>query len=155
MNFYIIYLVTFTSLVSCSSFIYTETNNQTNKNDISFVGDNIRNDFLFDMKCTLISIKISDYEKLSFPLNGNYSTLKFSDNGSYSGKAICNTFYGKYILERNNIRFKNTMMTRMNCDNKTETLITNTLNEINNYTIDDKKLFLKRNTEILMIYQLN
>lgn len=147
---YIICILAISSLISCSSFIYTETNNQSNtENSVRMP------DILSEIKCTLISIKINDYEKLSFPLNGNNSTLQFSNNGSYNGKAICNTFFGQYTLERNNLRFSTGSMTRVNCDNETENLIIKTLGEINNYTIDEKMLFLKRNAEILMVYKLN
>jgi len=153
--FHIIFLVTLTNLVSCSSLLYTETNNQTINNNNSSVNDENINNIFFNGQWTLKSIKISDYEKLSFPINGRNSTLKLSENGHYSGKAICNTFYGEYSMERNNIKFSHTMMTRVNCDNKTEELIIMTLGRIDSYSVSDKKLFLKRNTETLMIYELN
>lgn len=144
--FYFVFLLSITSLISCSSFIYTETNNQPNYNT---------NHIFFDVRWTLKSIKISDYEKLSFPLYGQNSTLTFSSSGSYSGKAICNTFFGKCIAEENNIKFSNATMTRVGCQNNIEELIMNTLSDTNNYTLYDKKLYLKRNSEVLMIYELN
>lgn len=153
--FHIIFLVTLTNLVSCSSLLYTETNNQTINNNNSIVNDENINNIFFNGQWTLKYIKISDNEKLSFPINGRKSTLKLSENGHYSGKAICNTFYGEYFMERNNIKFSHTMMTRVNCDNKTEELIIMTLDRIDSYSVFDKKLFLKRNTETLMIYELN
>lgn len=152
---YIICILAISNLVSCSSFIYTETNSQSSTEKTVTESSIRMPDILSETKCTLVSIKISDYKKLSFPLNGNNSTLQFSNNGSYNGKAICNTFFGQYTLERNNLRFTTGPMTRVNCDNETENLIIKTLGEINNYTIDEKMLFLKRNAEILMVYKLN
>ena len=151
--FHIIFFVTLANLVSCSSLFYAETNNQTINNFI--VNDNNINNISFYGQWTLKTIKISDYEKLSFPVNGRKSTLKLTENGHYSGNAICNTFYGEYFMERSNIKFSHNMMTRVNCDNKTEELIIMTLGRIDNYSVYGKKLFLKRNTETLMIYELN
>ncbi len=151
--FHIIFFVTLANLVSCSSLFYAETNNQTINNFI--VNDNNINNISFYGQWTLKTIKISDYEKLSFPINGRKSTLKLTENGHYSGNAICNTFYGEYFMERSNIKFSHNMMTRVNCDNKTEELIIMTLGRIDNYSVYGKKLFLKRNTETLMIYELN
>lgn len=151
--YYIIFLVIFSNLVSCSSLLYTETNDQTINNSI-VTGENI-NDIFFSGQWTLKSIKISDYEKLSFPVNGKRSTLKLTENGHSSGSAVCNTFYGEYIREGSNLKFVHKMMTRVNCDNKTEDLIIMTLGRINNYSVYDKKQFLKHNSEVLMIYELH
>jgi len=155
LTLHLIYLLTISGLVSCSTYIYTGTNNQSNSEKIDVESSKVTPDILSNMKCTLVSIKISEYEKLLFPLNGNNSTLNFLNNGSYNGKAICNTFFGQYTLERNNLRFTTGPMTRVNCDNETENLIIKTLSEINNYAIDEKMLFLKRNAEILMVYRLD
>ena len=154
--FHTICLSTLINLVSCSSLLYTDTNIQQNSyNNRVLENENIKNDILFNLNWTLISIKINAYENLSFPVNGSYSTLKFLNNGNYSGKAICNSFFGKFTLLKNNIKFANTIMTRVGCDNIKEDLIINTLNDINNFSVNDKKLYLKRNKEVLMIYKLN
>lgn len=153
--FHIIFFVTLANLVSCSYLLYTETNNQTINNNNSIVNDDNVNNYFFYGQWTLKTINISDYEKLSFPIYGMNSTLKLTENGHYSGIAICNTFYGEYLMERNYIKFSHNSMTRVNCYNKTEELIIMTLGRIDNYSVYDKKLFLKRNTETLMIYELN
>ena len=154
--FYIVCFVSLINLTGCFSFLCAETKIQFNDNVKEIVNANSGvNDGLLDMKWTLVSIKISDSESFSFSYNGNYSTLELSSNGSYSGKAICNTMFGNYTIVRNYIKFGNPSMTRVNCDNNTESLIRSTLGEINNYAVYDKKLFLKRDSEILMIYELN
>lgn len=154
LTLHIIQILIISNLVSCSSFFYTETNSQSGSEKIDVESSNVMPNVLSGIKCTLLSIKINDYEKLSFPFNGSNSTLKFSNNGSYSGKAICNTFFGQYTLDQSKIRFNLGAMTRVGCDNKTEDIIINTLAEINNYILDEKMLFLKRNSEILMVYKL-
>ncbi|MDD3322290.1 MAG: META domain-containing protein [Paludibacter sp.] len=144
----------FTALVSCSSFLLTETSFQEHENYV--VSDNnTLNDTILSMECSLLSIKTSAFENLSFPINNKKPSLTFINNGSFKGFALCNSFFGKYSKRGNSIKFRNSMMTRVNCGaNDIESLITGTLSDVNNYSIKNNQLFLKRGSDVLMVFQI-
>lgn len=153
----IIFLICF-ELLGCSSLISIETNSKTNKNNNVQIDDSqIDTGVKPYIECTLLSIKISAFEYLYFPIENRNSTLKISSGGRISGVAVLNSFFGEYTKKENNINFGNISITRVNCVdcNDIERLITNKLSEINNFIIDDEKLLLKRDSEVLMIYRIN
>ena len=144
-------------LVACSSFINTNTNlHQSHNNDISEYMGFISKDTIL-IRCNLLSVKIGASKNLTFPFNGISSTLTINNKGRFSGFAVCNSFYGKYTRKENKIKFENDMSTQKNCirNNSIENIIMSTLGEINNYSIENKKLLLKKDTDLLMIYQIN
>lgn len=146
------------TLVSCSSFLNTRTNTQENINNHANENENLSaNDTIHYIECSLLSIKTSAFENLSFPMRNNNSTLKISNNGSFSGLALCNSFFGKYTKTRNIIKFGACDMTKVGCgpDDKIEDLIMNSLGSIDNFSIENKQLLLKKDTEVIMIYQIN
>jgi heat shock protein HslJ len=146
------------TLVSCSSFLYTSTNTQENTNNLANENENLNaNDTIHYIKCSLLSIKTSAFEILSFPIRNNSSTLKISNNGNFSGFAFCNSFFGQYTKIGNNIKFGNCTMTRKGCgpDENIENIIMNSLGIVDNFSIENKQLLLKKGTEVIMVYQIN
>lgn len=144
-------------LIACSSVLSTGTTFQhSQNNDVPEDMSLISKDTIL-IKCNLLSVRISTYENLIFPLKDINPTLIISKNGRFSGFAVCNNFYGKYTKKGNIIKFENIIGTQKNCikDNYIESIIARTLGEINNYSIEDKKLLLKKDTDLLMIYQIN
>ncbi len=142
------------TLVSCSSFLYTSTQENTN----NLANENLNaNDTIHYIKCSLLSIKTSAFENLAFPIRNNSSTLTIINNGSFSGFAFCNSFFGKYTKRENNIKFGNCTMTRKGCgpDDKIENIIMNSLGIVDNFSIENKQLLLKKGTEVIMVYQIN
>jgi len=155
---FLIYSGLLISLAGCSSFMSIETNSHADRNNVVQDDDNlIVNDVKVYMECTLLSIKTSAFESLSFPLKNKNSTLKISNDGKFSGSAIRNSFFGKYTKSGNNINFGNISTTQVNCIecNDIESLIISKLGEANNFVIDNKQLLLKRDSEVLMIYRIN
>lgn len=146
------------SLAGCSSFMSIETNSQADRNNIIQDDENsIVPDVNVYMECTLLSIRKSVFENLFFPVKNKNSTLKISNDRTFRGSAICNSFFGKYTKRGNKISFGNTSTTQVNCtdSNDIENLITRKLSEVNNFVIDNKRLLLKRDSEVLMIYRIN
>ena len=143
------------TLISCSTFQLTEFGNYNqSNNNVSYTST--LNDTVLSMDCNLLSIKTSSFETLSFPINNSKPSLIFINNGGFKGFALCNSFYGSYTKKGNEIYFRNKMMTRVNCwNNDIESLITQTLLYVNNYTISNKQLFLKKGSDVLMILQIN
>ena len=146
------------TLVSCSPFLSIRINSQEDINNLANENENLyANDTIHYIGCSLLSIKTSAFQNLSFPIRNNNSTLNISNNGSFSGFAFCNSFFGKYTQKGNNIKFGNIARTRKGCgpDDKIENIILNSLGIVDNFSIENKQLLLKKDTEIIMIYQIN
>jgi len=146
------------TLVSCSSYLYTSTSTQENINNVANENEELNaNETIHYIECSLLSIKTSAFENLSFPIRNNNSTLKISNNGNFSGFAFCNSFFGQYTKIGNNIKFGNPMMTRKGCgpDDNIEDIIMNSLAIVDNFSIENRQLLLKKDTEVIMIYQIN
>ena len=155
---FFIYCGLLISLTGCSSFMSIETNSQADRNNVVQDDENhIVNEVKVYMECTLLSIKTSAFENLSFPIQNKNSTLKILSDGKFSGSAIRNSFFGKYTKRGNNINFGNISATQVNCIecNDIENLIISKLSEVNNFVIDNKQLLLKRDSEVLMIYRIH
>jgi len=155
---FFIYCGLLISLTGCSSFMSIETNSQADRNNVVQDDENhIVNEVKVYMECTLLSIKTSAFENLSFPIQNKNSTLKILSDGKFSGSAIRNSFFGKYTKRGNNINFGNISTTQVNCIewNDIESLIISKLGEVNNFVIDNKQLLLKRDSEVLMIYRIH
>ncbi len=110
-----------------------------------------------NLKCSLISVKINTHEDLTFPFGKIAPTLIIKNNGRFSGFGVCNSFFGKYTKKGNLIRFENTVSSQKNCIENIyiEDIITSTLGKIDSYSIEEKKLLLKKDGDILMIYRIN
>jgi hypothetical protein len=155
---FFIYCGLLISLAGCSSCMSIKANSQADRNNIIQDDENrIVTAVNVYMECTLLSIRTSVFENLSFPIKNTNSTLKISNDGKFSGSAIRNSFSGKYTKRGNNINFGNISTTQVNCIecNDIENLITSKLSEVNNFVIDNKQLLLKRDSEVLMIYRIN
>ena len=156
--FFSIYCGLIICFVGCTSIMGFETNSQTDRNNVLQADENhtvVEVKILIE--CTLSSIKKNAFESLYFPIKNKNSTLKISNNGTFSGSAIRNSFFGEYTKSGKNINFRNISSTLVNCidcDN-IESLITSKLGEVNNYVIENNQLLLKKDKELLMTYRIN
>jgi heat shock protein HslJ len=148
------------SILSCSTYQSIETDSQS-RLDLS--GNQIILD-RFNYSCELIFIQINSSHKLVFPSGSVRPTLKISD-GKYRGFGVCNSFYGKYVKKENEIKFTSEMATMVGCmkryhsiesltGNEIESLISEFLGQVDNYTIDKDNLILKQDSNTLMIYKI-
>jgi len=156
--FFLVYCGLLICLVGCSSIMSIEINSQANKNNVVQDDENHTvGDVKVNMEYTLLSVKTSASENLSFPIKNKNSTLKISNDGKFSGSAIRNSFFGKYTKRGNNINFGNISTTQVNCIecNDIESLIIGKLGDVNNLVINNKQLLLKRDSEVLMIYSIH
>ena len=152
-------LLIFTLACSIYQTVETETENKTdiigNQGDIT----------TFNLNCDLMTIKINPSKELVFPLKDARPTLNLSD-GNFSGFSVCNSYYGQYIKKGNAIKFTSFTKSMRNCigdysfvepltGNDIENLVSSLLSEINNFSIEKKKLILKKDSDILMVYRIN
>ena len=151
--FGIVFLVTACSFISIS----------VNKNTSQSIGEDDMEDTTLAMdtvllECTLISInKANNYEILRFPLGSITPTLTIKNNGKFSGFAVCNSFFGKYTSEGKLISFGGTTSSHKNCVSNAhiENIIRGTLGTVDNYSIKDGQLLLKKGKDVLMVYRIN
>jgi heat shock protein HslJ len=149
------------STLACSIYqaVETETQNETGIIGIQGVLNT------FNLNCDLMIIKINTSKQLVFPLKDARPTLNLSD-GKYSGFNVCNSFYGNLAKEGNAIKFKGFTSSTKNCigdygfvesltGNDIENLVYRLLSEIDNYSIEQNKLILKKDSDVLMIYKIN
>jgi heat shock protein HslJ len=147
-------------LINCSTYKPIETDTPNNlelskKQEVSNTSN---------LNCELMSLNINRFKKLHFPIKGVTPTLHISD-GQCRGSAVCNSLFGNYVKEGNDIKFLDVSMTRKGCignygsverlsGNEIEELISKTLLSVNNFAIEDNKLLLKKDSNILMVYRI-
>ncbi|MDR0230906.1 MAG: META domain-containing protein [Dysgonamonadaceae bacterium] len=114
----------------------------------------VKNDSII-MRCKVNYVKVNAVEKMYFPYMGKISTLSLNYNENYAGFASCNRFFGKYTIDGQNISFQYATSTSVACSEYIiEKAVFTALYNVNNYTIKDKQLLLKRDDEILIVYDI-
>ena len=137
-------------IVACS--LQTSLVNDTYQQDASFI---MKSDTI-SLSCSLIEVKRDEFGKIYFPTDGISPSLTIKYNGSFSGYAGCNSFFGNYTKQGDSIAFGNMMGTLKNCANiSVEGKVKETLRRINNFSIEENNLLLKNDAEILMVYRIN
>ncbi|MDD6211247.1 MAG: META domain-containing protein [Bacteroidales bacterium] len=82
-------------------------------------------------------------------------TLKIMPDGRFSGYDGCNGFGGETRIKGNTIQFRYGMSTSRLCvddRNKTKALLDG-MQHVDNYAIENNKLYLKQGNQIWMIYE--
>lgn len=150
----------------CLGITFLTTNCSSHQGFNNNTQQSLRNDGQIDLnhltkdtivlESILISININSHEKITFPFGSIAPTLMLHNNERFSGFAVCNSFFGMYSIKGNSIRFENLTRSMKNCinDKYIEDIITRTLGEINNYSIEGKNLLLKNDADVLMIYRI-
>lgn len=143
-------------MTDCSLYL-SNNNTQQNQNTASLEDRDLITMDTINLKCSLMLIRINTHEDLIFPMGRIAPTLTINNNGRFSGFAVCNSFFGKYTKKGNLIRFGNTMSSQKNCIENIhiEDIITSTLGKIDNYSIEEKNLLLKKGEDVLMVYRIN
>ena len=81
-------------------------------------------------------------------------TLNVGNDGSVGGCDGCNTYGGKIIfVDENNFFFSDFFSTSKGCPSSLNQLFNESLRNVNNYSIEYGKLFLKRDSYLLMIFK--
>jgi len=143
------FLLTF---IACSSLRIERERVQTPEE----IEDTIRKDSII-LWCELDWIKVNEFEIMYFPYMGKTPTLGLNNNGSYEGFSSCNSFLGKYTIDGKNINFESPTSSSKLCHEVMiiEKTVFSALRNINNYIIENNQLLLKRDDEILMVYNIN
>lgn len=141
-------------MVSCSSYQSLNPNTGLNLSN-ALEKKMLINDSII-LQSDLISINIDGNKELTFPFGSISPTLTIRNNGNFSGFAVCNSFFGKYSSTGDFIRFEKITSSMKNCINngQIEDLIMSTLGKCNNFSIDEDKLMLKLDLDVLMIYKI-
>lgn len=75
--------------------------------------------------------------------------------GNVSGNNGCNRYFGKAVIRKENIEFKNLASTRMACpNNKTELLYMKLLAATNRFVMQDRVLKLMKDRELLLEFYI-
>jgi len=147
----IVYLYFLLTLGACS-ILRIEGESVQTPEEIEYL---IRKDSII-LWCELNYIKVNEFEIMYFPYMGKTPTLGLNNNGSYEGFSSCNSFFGKYTIDEKNINFESPTSSSKLCHEVMiiEKTVFSVLHHINNYIIENNQLLLKRNDEILMVYDI-
>ncbi len=72
-----------------------------------------------------------------------------------SGFAGCNRYFGKFSVKNNKLSFKQMGVTQIACpeqDTDFENRYLNSLNKVNNYSVENDTLYLRKDDRVLLIY---
>ena len=118
--------------------------------------------------CNSSKKTIENSNKMQATLSGNYIITQIGDNNSISEKLTiafddksnkvsgftgCNTFFGTYVLESNNITFNNIASSKKFCGRKINNIerhFLETLKTTNAFTINDNLMSLTKNDTVLL-----
>jgi len=105
---------------------------------------------------TLISLRTNSHDDFLFPKLERMPTLKVDRKGaSYGGYDSCNNFSGIIELKNDSIKFTAAISTLRGCmDNLgVDNLLRTAFEQINNYSINNKELHLKKDSVSMIIYK--
>ncbi|QIK54007.1 META domain-containing protein [Dysgonomonas sp. HDW5B] len=142
------------SLGACSSWQnieYTTASTYNSPNSPSIIPQE-----LTSIKWALLNVRANSKETFIIPSLNNILTLSFKEEGRFNGYSSCNSFFGEVVVEKNSIEFRQITSTQRGCARtmEVEETIFKALREVDNYTIQNRKLFLKKNSNILLTYSL-
>jgi heat shock protein HslJ len=91
-----------------------------------------------------------------YPIYHYTPILEVGTDGRINTYAGCNSFYGTSTIAGNAIKFAISGSTYKGCFDKEqqnlEQIVFGTLSRVNNYSIKNGKLLLKRDSDVLMTY---
>ncbi len=104
---------------------------------------------------SLVSVRVKSGDTLLTPRINNIPTLKISSDGTISGTTGCNRFIGNVAVTGNTLKFGGIVVTHVFCPNamKVENAVLNAFNSVDNYTIENGLLLLKKNSEVYATFQ--
>lgn len=142
------------SLGACSSWQNIESTTASTYNSPN--STSIIPQELTSVKWVLLNVRVNSKEAFIIPSLNNIPTLSFKEEGKFNGYSSCNSFFGEVIVEKNSIEFRQITSTQRGCGNTIglEETIFKALRRVDNYTIQNRKLFLKKNSDILLTYSL-
>jgi heat shock protein HslJ len=129
------YFILFILVNACSTFQYDRTEN------------------IIQTKWRLLSVRTNTNEL--------FTNFQFDDcpvltigREEFEGFSDCNSFHGECKIDGTSIEFTNFRLTSKQCPQKMEIekTVTTALRNIDNYSIDGRKLILKKGADVLMIY---
>lgn len=83
----------------------------------------------------------------------NPITLVFQQENKFSGKGVCNRYFGEYIQNEKQLKFQKVGSTKMACPNlSVESNYFNLLNLVESFEIKNKQLLLK-SKETTLIFE--
>jgi|GEM_PF-857604 heat shock protein HslJ len=104
---------------------------------------------------SLVSVRVKGGDKILTPDIDHIPTLKISSNGTISGTTGCNRFIGNVAVTENTLKFGGIVVTHVFCSDamEIENALLNTFNSVDNYTIENRLLLLKKNSEVYATFQ--
>ena len=104
---------------------------------------------------SLVSVRVKSGDTLLTPRTDHIPTLKISFDGTISGTTGCNRFIGNVAVTGNTLKFGGIVVTHVFCPNamKVENAVLNAFNSVDNYTIENGLLLLKKNSEVYATFQ--
>lgn len=96
---------------------------------------------------------LSEWPGHTIPLHAQ-GTLQFEKKDGFNGKAFCNSFGGKPIINADSIQFGSMFSTKMYCQDldKAERDYLDALSKATTFEIKDKKLYLYRNGAAILVF---
>lgn len=137
-------------LVLCSLFILLANGCASKR-----ISDHTTNSDITTGEWILVSVRASIRHDFLSPELEYMPTLKIGDNGTYSGFDSCNRFSGKLVLGNDSIKFFPAISTLKAClDNfDVDNLLRTAFELVDNYSIKGDKLYLKKDSESMIIYR--
>jgi heat shock protein HslJ len=151
---FLLAIILFTILLTSCSVFRSKSKSITKKGDNKTKNElSLQKLDIFQTEWELIKMGAS---KPNLTGTDNKVSILFSkDNSHFAGFSGCNRYSGKYEIKKTSLLFDNIISTKMACpetDMSFENNYLNSLNKVDNFSINGDTLFLKNNSRAVLIF---